>query len=314
MDRRGETIIRTAVSEEHFNEHGYNGFSKDNKANTKASFTSKSGTVQGDVDSPNKWKRAFDILLTALRLGVPEGKFYLRNGSSLYSSHGVGFVDDLVSIVGTGTALQKTADIVCAFCAIFGMLIAPEKLRTFQVNFGNETDPEYDIDELKVHHGVLWEQDLVQVAHSGQMKYLGVIFDIDRGGDFFKTTYDMLIMKSRIVCNILATRNASATLKILVAQISTMASIKYAAKVANWRLSQYRKLDGAFSKLFRSALHHRFTVPTELIYGPRLLCGAGLRRFSDICQRERWSQSQRFIDKRSPSYTWRILVEWTTGR
>ena len=71
----GRTVIKSAVSEENFRKNGYIGFSTENREDTKKAFTPGSEMVQRDVDSPNKWKRLFGIILTAIRLLVPDGFF-----------------------------------------------------------------------------------------------------------------------------------------------------------------------------------------------------------------------------------------------
>ena len=81
-----------------------------------------------------------------------------------------------------------------------------------------------------------------------------------------------------------------------------MASIKYALEIADYNMARYRTLDRAFTMLFRRVLRHRFSFPTEMIYGPRDMGGAGLTRMSDTIQEGKYGCIQRMDDVRSPSY------------
>ena len=53
----------------------------------------------------------------------------------------IAFADDLISMVTSLQALQRRADLVSAFCALFRMNIAVGKLRAFHVYWGNEDAP-----------------------------------------------------------------------------------------------------------------------------------------------------------------------------
>ena len=86
MDETGELILRTPVAEEQMAAQGYQGFSTDGKDGTKLSFCPASGAGQGDVSSPNYWKKVFDILLRAIELADAPGKLLMAEQDSLYSS------------------------------------------------------------------------------------------------------------------------------------------------------------------------------------------------------------------------------------
>ena len=94
---------------------------------------------QGDVNSPSNWKAVFDILLRAIELSKLNGAFQILESDILHEQNAMAYVDDLISAVATKEALQQISDIVCAFCAVFGMSMAPGKLRCFQLNYGSET-------------------------------------------------------------------------------------------------------------------------------------------------------------------------------
>ena len=222
MDETGELIVRSAVAEVMMEAQGYNGFSTNGRTGTLPSFCAKSGVGQGDVSSPNYWKKVYDILLRAIEIADTPGKLCIGESDTLYTTETNAFVDDMTSVTATGPALQRIADIVSGFSAIFGMKLATTKLR-----------PDYTLDTLIIHLGTTWTAVEVPVMHVGSIKYLGVKFDIDRSGNFYKTMYKLLVQKARSVCTILGARKASAATKIMVAQLSTMASIKYGGLIGN---------------------------------------------------------------------------------
>ena len=60
------------------------------------------------------------------------------------------------------------------------MVLAPEKLRTFQVNFESEENIDYNMETLLIHKTGKWSTVVVGVLHEGIIKYLGVKFDISK--------------------------------------------------------------------------------------------------------------------------------------
>ena len=193
MDETGELIIRSAIAETMMETQGYQGFSTDGREGTIPSFCAKSGVGQGDVSSPNYWKKVYDILLRAIEIADTPGKLCIGESDTLYTTEANAFVDDMTSVTATGPALQQIADVVSGFSAIFGMKMATTKLRAFQVNFGKVQRAEYTLDKLIIHLGTTWTAVEVPVMHVGSLKYLGVTFDIDRTGNFYKTMYTTLV-------------------------------------------------------------------------------------------------------------------------
>ena len=133
---------------------------------------------QGDVTSPSNWKAVFDILLRAIELSTIKGAFHFLESDKLHVQNAMAYVDDLISAVVTKEALQQISDIVCAFCAIFGMSMAPGKLRCSQLNYGSESSEEYQLNELNLRMGIDWRREQVPVKHDGEITYLGVKFDV----------------------------------------------------------------------------------------------------------------------------------------
>ena len=115
---------------------------------------------------------------------------------------------------------------VSGFCAIFGMKIATGKFRTFQVNFGKQERAEYSLDKLVIQLATKWHPVSVPVKHEGSLNYLEVTFDVNKSSKFYQTMYNDHIQKARHICGVIGRRKFSPTTKILVAQLSSLASVK----------------------------------------------------------------------------------------
>jgi hypothetical protein len=84
-------------------------------------FIPERGTGQGDIPSPLLWVGVFDILLTALDT-VQDGQLFAPIGDGASEPvRDSAYADDLLSVVTTLPALQRKADIVSAFCLLFGI-------------------------------------------------------------------------------------------------------------------------------------------------------------------------------------------------
>ena len=152
-------------------------------------FLAQLGAGQGTVDAPLNWKAVFDILLDALAT-VPSHYRFHDIDCLQHPTVDTAAADDLLSACGTLHALQRKADIVSAFCIIFGLDIATTKLRTFHLQWGNgnldlapSDDPAQQSfqDTLLVHTG-RWIPQTVRLASTGVMKHLGVHWDMRYDG------------------------------------------------------------------------------------------------------------------------------------
>ena len=126
----------------------------------------------------------------------------MLESDTLHSQNAMAYVDDLISAVATKEALQQISDIVCAFCAIFGMSMAPGKLRCFQLNYGSESSEEYQLDELDLNIGTEWTVQQIPVKHDGEITYLGVKFDVDKYKNYETTIKEVKETATRI-CTII---------------------------------------------------------------------------------------------------------------
>ena len=83
-------------------------------------FIAIRGVGQGDTPSSFIWDAFFDILLVALKLGS-DTKFWVRaKGDKLVSLKDLAYADDSLAPCSDLVLLQRKANIVSAFCMIFG--------------------------------------------------------------------------------------------------------------------------------------------------------------------------------------------------
>jgi hypothetical protein len=297
MDDGGITIVRTPFAERVWNQEGIHGFSASGDKSKAEAFVPRSGTGQGNIDSPLVWTAFMDILLCALAT-VEESQFYVRandsDGEGLLMVQEIAYVDDLVSLTSRVEGLQRKANIVCAFFLIFGMDSARIKFRTFQVEWGSELTamgvngvpcklqsgaPEYILiykDGWKARK--VWIQTHVTAK---PFKYLGVLFDLSNS-DGASLEKAVSIAKKGIsqVCQSMG----DFELRVEALLFCVYPKLLYSAKFASWPLRRYLDIDKIFSAAFRRILGLRRGFPEDLIYAPWGFRGVGIARFSDEAQ------------------------------
>lgn len=112
-----------------------------------------------------------------------------------------------LSTCSTIEALRTKAEIVSAFCIIFGLDIATLKLRTFHISWGNENRglldplgkpflcPDNMVDTrdyISIFQGA-WVEQRIPLPTEGAMRYLGVHWDMNLSGQTIMTmTIDKL--------------------------------------------------------------------------------------------------------------------------
>eukprot|EP01036_Dinobryon_divergens_P061913 gene61913-biopygen32964 len=100
-------------------------------------FKAELGTGQGDVSSPMCWNALFDILLVMLEQS-DQTPYYCRGATgNMYKSGETAFADDMESTSATNSGMQDKANVVSAFCLIFGLRISPSKLRRYFQDWSN---------------------------------------------------------------------------------------------------------------------------------------------------------------------------------
>lgn len=100
-------------------------------------FQAALGAGQGTVDAPTNWNAVFDILLDALSTITSHFTFQDVYGFAMETIDMAAAVD-LLSTCGTLECLRQKAEVVSAFCIIFGLDKATNKLQTYHVRWGNQ--------------------------------------------------------------------------------------------------------------------------------------------------------------------------------
>ena len=107
----------------------------------KKHFEAIMGCGQGDNPSSLNWKAFMDILNRAVRMKTGIKPFYIRDTKAiLHRIKRIVFADDIRNQTVDGIELQKEADVICAFCHVFGLRLNETKTEMFIQNYGGEKD------------------------------------------------------------------------------------------------------------------------------------------------------------------------------
>jgi len=87
------------------------------------------------------WNAIIDILHRALELNQQAKRFEIRTLDGLmHYITPITFADDLRNHTKNAEELQEQANIICAFCGVFGIRLNTDKTKMFINNYGNEQD------------------------------------------------------------------------------------------------------------------------------------------------------------------------------
>ena len=193
------------------------------------------------------------------------------------------YADDLVSVAATPEALQRKADLVSAFMAIFQMQIVPKKLRTVWFDFKrerNDVDPETG-EEAKIEvtvRGVDWSPVTLECKKRGTMKYLGVIFGGKSDGEEqYRETLGTVKRLTELVCR----RKASAGLKIAVLNMCVLTKAAYPARFCQWDEGRMKRIERVFSAAYKRITKNMRSFPDQLVYMAAGDGGLGMPNFQD---------------------------------
>ena len=157
--------------------------------------------------------------------------------------------DDLLSTCGTLECLRQKAEVVSAFCIIFGLDIATTKLRTFHVRWGNQNkdlldanrkpirEPNGSVDTrdyISVYAGN-WVGTRVPLADRGMMRYLGTTDSIHWDMLYTRQTIlDMTWERLDIALARIQTFPCTNDIKKTALERCFYMSLVYQLKFANW--------------------------------------------------------------------------------
>ena len=201
------------------------------------------------------------------------------------------YADDLVSMATTREGLQRKADIISAFTTLFDMEISVGKLRLAVLGTTPPpaTDPTHT-DTLLIHSAG-WTPETVHLRHTGTIKMLGVLFDIN-GPQVSQIAATKLRLQR--VCTILMAQRAVDN-AALTATISTLTRAAYTAQFSPWPAQDLHDIDVPLNKLYRRISSNMPTFPNALLYLPATSGGLGLPRLSTYTNARKWSMAQRAL-------------------
>ena len=114
-------------------------------------FKAERGASQGAILSPATWLAFFDILLVALSSPGKKDNILPGLPGKLIYTHNPAYVEDIITPSATLESLQMNADIISAFCIIFGVDITIQRLRSYLANWSSVSIPINQT--LLVHRG-----------------------------------------------------------------------------------------------------------------------------------------------------------------
>ena len=285
MDEGGRVVVRTPAAAAINKRKGRHGFvAADGELCRVAALCSEKGTPQGDVSSPMNWVAIFDILLRSLAR-ARGGEFWVRGDEEgPYTAADQAYMDDLISSTGTHEALQTRADIVSAFCLIFGISLSEHKFRQLAINVP------FDVPIVIRKEG--WVDKALPAQTGAPIKVLGTYYDAQYSG---KAELTRLCKMFSQHCSVTERRKASATTKIMVYQVSIIRRITYSAKFLPLSLKDFRKLGVIGDAFLRKVTKMMPTSPSILLYAPRSTCGGGILNIVDEIHKDKLGLMRRSL-------------------
>ena len=229
-----------------------------------ATFRSEIGAPQGDSPSPTLWNAFFDILLTALSIHA-ENDFYFRTADGDLISTGISaYADDILTLAGTPSTIQKQADIISAFGATFDMEFSHEKFRSFNIN-GESTA------SVTLHNGE-WTPVTINFNAKHFLKYLGATIDTDGGSSEEKKALQRIVAEglSRFAKK---ADTAEHHLSYLATGIGP--ALTYKAQFANLPQGTLEKMGTSLRAHAKDTSHLPSSFPHAVLEGPREEGGMG---------------------------------------
>ena len=283
-DIGGNTIVGTPLARDTLRRRGTGAFSILPTPPNLWCFEAIVGTGQGDIPSPCNWNAFFDILLVALATSTHQSFSTRGPDHLLRPTQDTAYADDLLSVSATGPGLQRKADIVSAFCIVFGMEIATPKLRAVQIHWGHEDRRGQPTPHLTIRNRHWSNTSQVPLRQWNDVdakptKYLGILFDYINSNATHLSLTTSTIQQD---FSTLLRRTGLPLLKIEVAIAGVLSKARYAAVFSPWNLPTLHKIDRVFATYFRQILGLHQGFPTALLYTPASFAGLGLPRFSDV--------------------------------
>ena len=185
------------------------------------------------------------------------------------------FADDLMSSSRTLDGLQRKADIVSAFCIIFGLQIVPKKLRAFRADW-SPLKKHRPAEELTVHLKG-WQPNPISIRTDGHCKYLGLLVDT---GFNFDAEYAKIMTCLRWCLSTLGKKTASSRLKLAILMLHTTAKARYGGSLAALTPHQLEVMDISLAAFYKKIFKCRQSFPTALLFACKTDSGLELPMLS----------------------------------
>eukprot|EP01036_Dinobryon_divergens_P062140 gene62140-biopygen47474 len=246
LDLQGVTIVRTPLARQAWLRANYQGFrapgnnfSRNMRPMTNNqelckqiidTFLAELGTGQGDVASPMCWNALFDILLVMLD-NCDRDPYWCRGAKgNMYTTGETAFADDMESTSATNKGMQEKANVVSAFCLIFGLRISPSKLRRYFQDWSCNVEPT-ELCPMTVYTKG-WTPSTVDIEVDGVTGYLGARYEIQTGEQ--PQMMDDMLNTAREHCNAIQHTSGTPMSKIMAITTSTYKKIQYQAKIGSY--------------------------------------------------------------------------------
>ena len=254
------------------------------------------GCGQGDNPSSLNWKAFIDILNRAILKKTGIKIFYIRDTSGrLWRIKPIVFADDVRNQTVDGIDLQIEADVICAFCFIFGLRLNSNKTEMFIKNYGGEKDIRDQCEiKLRVMDEISKEVrvDNIILQSRGKDKHLGIIHDNERNG--IQTLKDEIMLEMESNCSKLNSKKhyrASDKINCISTIIVPRATYKLRnSAISNVEMMDYEKI---ISKSYRTMSNTCPTFPTALLYMPQKWGGMGYKKLTDIVNNQKMAHLYR---------------------
>ena len=246
-------------------------------------FQAERGYTQGDVLSTTGWVGFFDILLTALEQLPDIGKFFYRSeGLELHAQDSMAYADDLVTVSANREQTDAYAEIICGFMALFGLKLAPDKIRSSTTLSppGNLTYYDWEWEENQRPFGTA----------DTPITILGVIMSASGSWD---AQYEYLLLHCQRITQTVGHKLASLSLKTKLLLCSTLAQILYRTQVIALLPSQLDQLNRVLFKVIRDFKDIGLNFPTQALITKHL---GGI--FTDVHSatiKRKWSLQGRML-------------------
>jgi ribonuclease HI len=240
-------------------------------------FTQETGTSQGDNQASISFNCVTDILLVALsKARLNPTAFHTHDGECI-DQESSAYVDDITSLHGTIEGLQREADIISAYCQLFGLDLSLHKLKAYRLQWGNAHIP--GADHVLIH-SQCWTPYPLTLESDGTFKTLGMTVDANTT---FHTQFEITKQNALTGTKLILKAPISVESKIIALKSSLIPKLQFAAKYAAWPLAQYHEIDQILERAYRTIAHCMPSHPKALLYMKLTDGGLGLPKFSLEC-------------------------------